>query len=85
MAKGFTQVECIGFFFTFSNVSKITTLRLIFTIAYSLNLYLHQSGVHNAFLHGDLDEEFYMSLPQGINPSHPNQVCKLLKSLYGLK
>ncbi|XP_018730430.2 uncharacterized mitochondrial protein AtMg00810-like [Eucalyptus grandis] len=41
--------------------------------------------VHNAFLHGDLDEEIYMEVPQRLQRQGENKVCRLRKSLYGLK
>src|SRR6266540_6655845 len=35
--------------------------------------------------HKHLDEEIYMKQPEGFHIGAPNQVCRLRKSLYGLK
>uniref|UniRef100_A0A2N9HIT4 Integrase catalytic domain-containing protein n=1 Tax=Fagus sylvatica TaxID=28930 RepID=A0A2N9HIT4_FAGSY len=86
VAKGFHQQHGIDFNETFSPVIKPPTVRLVLSLAVSLNWPLRQLDVKNAFLHGTLNEEVYMIQPQGyIDPIHPHYVCKLQKSIYGLK
>jgi len=46
---------------------------------------LNQLDVHNSFLHGDLSEEIYMSLPPSFQRQGENFVCRLNKLLYRLK
>ncbi|GKB23090.1 putative RNA-directed DNA polymerase [Tanacetum coccineum] len=70
-----------------SPVVKMTTIRLVLSIVAAENLHLEQLDVKTTFLHGDLDEDIYMTQPEGFQSAgkEENLVCKLKKSLYGLK
>ncbi|CAM8996453.1 unnamed protein product [Rhodiola kirilowii] len=86
VAKGYSQTYGIDYFDTFSPVAKLTSIRLLISLAASHHWPLHQLDIKNAFLHGDLQEPIYMEQPPGfVAQGESAKVCYLHKSLYGLK
>ncbi|GJV29951.1 putative RNA-directed DNA polymerase [Tanacetum coccineum] len=85
VAKGFTQMEWVDYHDTFAPVAKLVTVRILLAIAVKRDRIIHKLDVNNAFLYGDLDEEVYMKIPQGFSNDNETRVCRLRKSLCGLK
>ncbi|TFY76187.1 hypothetical protein EWM64_g7826 [Hericium alpestre] len=86
VAQGFSQIPGIDFTDTFAPVAKLSSVRLVATLAARFNYELHQMDVKNTYLNGDLKEEIYMKQPPGFPaPGQENKVCHLFKPIYGLK
>lgn len=84
VVRGFTQEYGVDYQETFSPVVKFTSVRAILAMAASKGMKLQQFDVKTAFLNGDLAENVYMNQPIGYDDGS-GRVCKLSKSLYGLK
>jgi hypothetical protein len=61
VAKGYTQKEGEDFFDTYSRVARLTTIRVLLSLAASHGLLVHQMDVKIAFLNGKLEEKIYMT------------------------
>ncbi|KAL5705661.1 hypothetical protein ACHQM5_023936 [Ranunculus cassubicifolius] len=86
VAKGYTQTYGVDYMETFSPTARLNSVRVILSVAVTLNWPLFQLDVKNAFLHGDLQEEVYMDQPLGyVMEGHSGIVCRLKKAIYGLK
>jgi len=85
-AKGYNQREGIDFKETFSPVSTKDSFRVVMALVAHLDLELHQMDVKTAFLNRDLFEDVYMDQLDGsVASGKRHMVCKLRKSIYGLK
>ena len=87
-AQGFSQIEGYDYYHTYSNTVRMDTLRLLLATAAAESYFLTGADVKTAYLNGELHEDIYMRQPQGFEKDGPNgepMVCKLKKSIYGLK
>ncbi|XP_074323850.1 uncharacterized protein LOC141660760 [Apium graveolens] len=81
--KRYKEQKGLDYFDTYSPVTRITSIRMMFAIAAMQNLVVHQMDVKIAFLNGDIYEEIYMEQPEGfVVPGQERKVCRLVKSLY---
>lgn len=86
VACGYAQLYGIDYLDTYSPVVKHYSIRFVLALSAVLDLDMIQLDIKTAFLNGVLEEEIYMKLPEGFALlGRENDVCKLHKSLYGLK
>ena len=85
VAKGCSQRPGVDFKDLFSPTPRPPAIRLVLALAGMLGHHLRSVDISNAFTNGDLEEEIYMLQPEGFHEGGPNKVCRLKKSLYGLK
>ncbi|GJX10745.1 retrotransposon protein, putative, ty1-copia subclass [Tanacetum coccineum] len=64
----------------------IRAIRILLAISAFYDYEIWKMDVKTTFLNGHLSEDIYMVQPEGfVDPQHPNKVCKLQRSIYGLK
>ncbi|GKE39366.1 retrovirus-related pol polyprotein from transposon TNT 1-94 [Tanacetum coccineum] len=84
VARGYRQEGEIDFEESFAPVARLVAIRIFLAFAAHMNMVVYQMDVKTAFLNGNLQEEVYVSQPNGfVDPDNPNHVYKLMKALYG--
>lgn len=83
--EGFTQSYGIDYEETFAPVAKPNSVSVLLSLAANMGWPLHQLDIKNAFLNGDQEEDVYMEVQPVETRENSGHVCKLQKSLYGLK
>ena len=86
VAKGFRQIQGVDYDETFSPVAMLKSVRIMLAVAAFFDYEIWQMDVKTAFLNGNIEEELYMMQPKGfVDPKDADKVCKLQRSIYGLK
>ena len=86
VAQGYSQTYGIDYEEVFSPVARYSSIRTLLTLANAHDLEIYQMDVTTAFLNGSLEHDIYMKQPERFNdPKYPDHVCKLKRSIYGLK
>ena len=86
VAKGFKQIHGIDYDETFSPVAMLKSIRILLAIAAYYDYEIWQMDVKTEFFNGNLLEDVYMTQPEGfVSPKNSGKVCKLQRSIYGLK
>lgn len=85
VAQGYCQKYGLDYDLVFAPVVKQTTFRAMLTLASTRKMLAKHIDIKTAYLYGQLQEEIYMRQPPGYEIGNQNDVCRLRRSLYGLK
>lgn len=86
VAKGYVQRHRVNYDKVFAPVARIETIRLVIAIAASNGWEIHHLDAKTAFLHGEVEEDVYVTQPEGfVVTGKEEKVYKLRKALYGLR
>nr|CAE03845.1 OSJNBb0089K06.4 [Oryza sativa Japonica Group] len=86
VVKGFRQIQGVDYDETFSPAAMLKSIRIVLAVAAYFDYEIWQMDVKTAFLNGNLDEDVYMTQSKGfVDPQSAKKICKLHKSIYGLK
>ena len=83
LIRGDEQIKGFDYHETFTLVAKMVRLRCLLSVAAAKGWELHQIDMHNAFLHGDLEEEVFMKMSPSFKFSDAHKVYRLRESFYG--
>ena len=84
VARGFSQKKGTDYNDIFAPVVRMDSVRLLFSVAVQIGLKRQQFDITTAFLNGDIEEELYLTPPEGLS-APDDHTCRLKRSLYGLK
>jgi hypothetical protein len=86
VGKGYSQVYGVDYFETFAPSVKMSSLRVVLSIAARNDWEIHQIDVKGAYLNATLKENIYTKPPPGyLKQDDEGKVCKLIKGIYGVK
>ncbi|CAB4039167.1 Retrovirus-related Pol poly from transposon TNT 1-94, partial [Paramuricea clavata] len=88
VAKGYSQVPGVDYHETFAPTARMSSIRVLLQHAVQNDMIVHQMDVKAAYLNAPIDCDIFVEQPKGyekVGGNGKKLVCKLNKSLYGLK
>ena len=85
VTKGYKQRQGVDFDETFFPIAMLKFIRILLVVVAYYDYEIWQMDVKTTFLNGDLVKNVYMTQPEGFESIDSQKVCKMQRSIYGLK